>query len=70
MQKSKPHLIVNLSNEDSAINIILEWINQNHVETLNIGGPSESSWPGIHHKATLLFQELFFLLTQQSKFSL
>lgn len=59
MQKNKPYLVVSLEENDAAVNDILHWIDENRIAVLNIGGPRESSWPGIHQTTCILFQELF-----------
>jgi hypothetical protein len=62
VQQNKPHLIISLTNKEEAIAAILDWISQYNIEVLNIGGPRESSWPGIYQGACVLFQELFVAL--------
>ena len=57
--RGKPHLIVNLAEKHLAAENILQWVDQNNIHTLNVGGPRESSCPGIHQETCELFQELF-----------
>jgi Circularly permutated YpsA SLOG family len=64
-QQNKPHLVVALSQKANATEKILNWIYQNNILVLNIGGPRESSWPGINKEASLLFEELFRALQVQ-----
>lgn len=54
----KPYLIVDLS-KPIHINseVITAWIKENRINTLNIGGPRESTCPGIYH-ATLGLLEI------------
>lgn len=59
VQQKKPHLIISLSNKAEAIGAILDWVDQCNIHILNIGGPRESNWPGIHNEASDLFRELF-----------
>ena len=40
---------------------IREWITENEIKVLSVGGPSESSAPGIGEKAYLLLRRLFEL---------
>lgn len=61
-QQNKPLLIISLSNKAGAVETILDWIHQNSIRVLNIGGPRESNWPGIHREACDLFRELFTAL--------
>lgn len=58
-EQRKPVLIINLSQKDEAIDRILSWIDKNNIRILNIAGPRESNWPGIHDDACVLFRELF-----------
>lgn len=59
--ENKPELIVDLSlPDDKNIADILEWVKQYNLKILNIGGPRESSWPGIY-KTSLLFLKRLFL---------
>lgn len=62
VQQKKPYLIISLSDKTKAVETILYWIDQNNIRVLNIGGPRESSSPGIHQEACDLFQELFATL--------
>lgn len=66
MEKNKPHLIVALGNNDKAVDDILHWIDENQIAFLNIGGPRESSWSGIHREVCALFDKLFSRLIQHS----
>lgn len=58
-EQRKPTLIISISQKDVAIDQILAWIEKNDIKRLNIAGPRESNWPGIHEESCLLFQELF-----------
>jgi hypothetical protein len=35
---------------------------KHNIRVLNIAGPRESSWPGIHERACILFRKLFAAL--------
>lgn len=59
MEKNKPLLVVSLEQNNTVMNDILQWIDENHITVLNIGGPRESSWPGINQDACTLFKKLF-----------
>ncbi len=53
----KPHLVVDLADADP-IPVILEWIAEMEIQTLNVAGSRESSSPGIHHQACELLRAL------------
>ncbi|MBA2649221.1 MAG: putative molybdenum carrier protein [Legionella sp.] len=65
IEKNKPHLIVSISNKDEAVEQILYWIEHNEIHVLNIGGPRESSWPGIYEETCQLLDDLFYSLKPQ-----
>lgn len=67
VQQKKPHLIVSLSDKVDAIDTILYWIDQNNIRVLNVGGPRESSSPGIHQETCDLFQNLFAALRPRAR---
>lgn len=50
---AKPYLKISLSDplDENMINVE-QWINENHISILNIGGPRESSCPGIYQATT------------------
>ncbi|MBN2807894.1 MAG: putative molybdenum carrier protein [Deltaproteobacteria bacterium] len=54
----KDYLIVDLGKECDAANI-KEWLFGNLIDTLNIAGPRESSFPGIYDQTTLFLRRLF-----------
>ena len=58
-RQGKPHLIISLTERDSAVDEIHEWIRRENISVLNIAGPRESNSPGIHLGAIDLFRELF-----------
>ncbi|HBH50232.1 MAG TPA: molybdenum cofactor carrier [Bacteroidales bacterium] len=60
---NKPCLVLNITTH-SEIPFILSWITKNRVETLNIAGPSESSFPGINNLASCFLSVLFKRLKQ------
>ncbi|MGQ3889666.1 YpsA SLOG family protein [Legionella sp. CNM-1927-20] len=49
-KQGKPYLIINLTTKKNKINNLKEWISANNIHTLNIGGPRESSSPGIYKR--------------------
>lgn len=61
-KQKKPYLIISLLNKAESVEAILYWIDQNNIRVLNIGGPRESSSPGIYKETCDLFQELFATL--------
>lgn len=68
-QQKKPNLIVGLSDKHVAMDLILSWINQHDIRVLNIGGPRESSWPGIYKETRKLLSEVFLLLRPRAGLS-
>lgn len=58
--KAKPRLEIDLS-QPSAQNIeaIVKWIKAHHIKVLNIGGPRESSCPGVYQSTTQFLEQLF-----------
>ncbi|HIE44197.1 MAG TPA: molybdenum cofactor carrier [Candidatus Omnitrophica bacterium] len=55
----KPCLIFDLKKgKGGVIENILEWIEENHIEILNVAGPRESKVPGIYETAKSLLEEL------------
>lgn len=56
-RQKKPYLIVNLSKPIVANSeIIVNWIKENKVSILNIGGPRESTCPGIYQSCLSLLE--------------
>lgn len=62
-RQKKPYLIVSLTQLDHVTNAIRSWISIHKIKVLNIAGPRESSWPGIHDKACAFLRELFIILS-------
>ena len=58
-QQRKPYLIISLTERDSAVSTIHEWISRENIHILNIAGPRESNSPGIHLAACDLFRDVF-----------
>jgi hypothetical protein len=54
----KKHLIIDLSSEFSADDIV-KWAIENDVTILNIAGPRESSTPGIYNESLALLKQVF-----------
>ncbi|MDF1678850.1 MAG: putative molybdenum carrier protein [Legionellaceae bacterium] len=57
-EETKPHLIIALDEKEEAIDTIRGWIDENNIRILNIGGPRESSSPGIYEKTCELLRAL------------
>lgn len=68
-EKNKPHLEVSLSDKHDAVDKILSWVDQHDIRVLNIGGPRESSWPGIHRETCELLGEVFWALKPRVQLS-
>lgn len=56
-EKKKSCLVVDLA-EGVDVESIRGWLEENHIETLNIAGPRESSAPGIQEQAANLLRRL------------
>ncbi len=54
---SKPCLVVDLNNLVN-FDVILDWIEQKGIRSLNVAGPRESTSPGVHDKAVRFLQDL------------
>lgn len=64
---NNPQLIIDLSlPDDKNIALMLRWIKHYKIKILNIGGPRESSWPGIY-KTSLSFLKKFLLALKESE---
>ncbi len=56
-KQNKPNLLVDLSKSiDSNCELIVNWIIENKISTLNIGGPRESNCPGIYKSSLQLIK--------------
>jgi len=72
-EQKKPFMIFDLSKQTAKD--IATWINKveketgKAIETLNIGGPSESNWPGINKQSLTLLKETFPLVCKLDKTS-
>ncbi|RMX05196.1 hypothetical protein EAW55_00590 [Legionella jordanis] len=58
-RQKKPFIIISLNHKGGSVEKIKAWINANRIRSLNIGGPRESSSPGIYEQSCELFKELF-----------
>lgn len=59
-RQKKPYLKIDLSKSPSMnIETILSWIEEKNIKTLNIAGPRETSWPGIHQSTLHFLGKLF-----------
>lgn len=57
-EKKKPCLVVDLA-EEVDVERIRAWLEENHIATLNVAGPRESSAPGIQGEAAKIVRSLF-----------
>ena len=57
--QGKPYLIIALSDSDQHLHRIYEWIEHYNIRILNIGGPRESSSPGIYESSYIFLESLF-----------
>jgi hypothetical protein len=58
-ENNKPLMIIQLD-QDYQRGAVIDWLDENQIQTLNIAGPRESKIPGIHEQAkTFLLQEVF-----------
>lgn len=57
----KPLLIVNLKSNSTDVHEtqVIEWVTANHIGTLNVAGPRESTTPGIYMQARTFLQSVF-----------
>lgn len=62
IELKRPHLIISLDKKENAADALREWIDENNIRVLNIGGPRESNSPGINKESSELFQEMFAVL--------
>ena len=51
---ARPLLIVDLAHETDSEWLVVGWLRENGIETLNVAGPSESEFPGIYRAAKQL----------------
>lgn len=58
IKNHKPYLIVSLTSSKK-IQKTLKWIEQNHIQILNIAGPRESNSIGIYHESKIFLEQLF-----------
>jgi Circularly permutated YpsA SLOG family len=54
----KPLLICEIDDPDAA-DTIRQWLGEFRVETLSVGGPSESAAPGIGERVSVLLRDIF-----------
>lgn len=59
--KNKPFMIIDLSKPHDNQQI-LNWVKENNINVLNIGGPRESQSPGIYEKGTTVLENLLAYL--------
>ncbi len=56
-KQNKPYLIIDLSKStETNSTLIATWIKENEIHTLNIGGPRESTCPGIYQSSLTLLE--------------
>ena len=65
----KSHLIADIADKELEIEKILNWCERCNIQVLNIGGPRESSCPGIYQNSCELLWELFSALRPKLKLS-
>lgn len=57
-QLQRPCLVIGLEYEPDPITVC-EWLRRHRIRKLNIAGPRESKWPGIHDRAALFLRRVF-----------
>ncbi len=66
VQLNKPHLIINLSQNNIDTDAIKKWLQDHHITLLNVAGPRESQSPGIYQASLDFLSELFAEVTDRS----
>lgn len=61
IENKKPFLIIDLYLRPDPW-IVREWIERNNLEVLNVAGPRESEFPGIHDRALEFLNKLILLV--------
>ena len=56
-QMRKPLLLVNIEHPVTA-DVLKDWLERNHISTLNIAGPRESKHPGIYLQSVAVLRRL------------
>lgn len=56
-ENNRPLMIVQLD-DDYQVGAVINWLEENRIQTLNIAGPRESKLPGIHDKAKQFLKEV------------
>ena len=56
-QSDKAFLVVPLD-ESPESQVVIDWINQNHIHILNVAGPREEGRPGIHDQVVSFLREV------------
>ena len=64
---AKPLFIVDLSNLDDVDNNFNLWVKGHTISVLNVGGPRESSSPGVYDKVFTLFTRMLRVPTYEEK---
>jgi len=57
----KPYLLIDLS-RGKAPQEVLDWIENNQIQTLNVAGPREGEAPGIHDRAALFLRDVLEMI--------
>lgn len=60
----KPHIDVDLANP-RPVSDVLEWLEENGIDTLNVAGNAEQTSPGTHDTAALYLRTLFLALKER-----
>ncbi len=69
--KKKPFLLICLAGaNDEVLLKCIEWIKENHITTLNIAGPRETSSPGIHDLAVAFLINLLRKLHERDSLAM
>ena len=53
----KPYMVVDP--ETASVGQIRKWIRKNNIEVLSVGGPSESTFPGIYNHVYQILKQIF-----------
>ena len=57
-REGKPFLVVALDQSPNP-QAVIDWIEQNNIHILNVAGPREEKYPGIHDQAVSFLREIF-----------
>ena len=57
-KNSKPYLVVDLD-QSTKPQVVINWIELNNIQVLNVAGPREDKYLGIHDRAVSFLREIF-----------